>query len=111
MAIGDGAAAAAADAGILGGALSGATRFGNVTASTGNATLIGKLSVPPSWTTASEITRVSSAIGTPLVAPAQAAAAGMPGMPMANMAARNVGRHAPQYGFRPQMVARPPCGG
>ncbi|WP_118915871.1 PPE family protein [Mycobacterium shigaense] len=107
----DGAAAASADIGAIAGELARATGFGAVTSGAGNATLIGKLAVPQSWTTASEITRVSSAIGTPMVSQGQAAAPGMPGMPMANMSSRAIGRHAPQYGFRPQIITRPPSAG
>jgi PPE-repeat protein len=107
----DGAAAAGADIGSLGGELAGATAAGGIVSSAGNAMLIGKLSAPPSWAAASEITRVVTPIGTPLVAPPHAAAAGMPGMPIANAGGRNVMRHNPQYGFRPQIVTRPPAAG
>ncbi|ORV53388.1 hypothetical protein AWC05_19945 [Mycobacterium florentinum] len=114
-AAGDGAAAAAdaaaVDTGAIGAELARATGFGAVAAGTGNAMPIGKLAVPQSWTTAAEITRVVTPIGTPLVAPPHEAAAGMPAMPIANVGGRNVARHAPQYGFRPQIVTRPPSAG
>ncbi|NKE28150.1 hypothetical protein FVP32_18575, partial [Mycobacterium tuberculosis] len=38
-------------------------------------------------------------------------AAGMPGMPFGTMGGQGFGRAVPQYGFRPNFVARPPAAG
>ena len=46
-----------------------------------------------------------------MVAPPPAMAAGMPGMPIGGMAGQGYGRAVPQYGFRPNFVARPPAAG
>ncbi|MEK1266101.1 PE/PPE C-terminal domain-containing protein, partial [Mycobacterium ulcerans] len=82
-------------------------------AAAGNAAIVGKLSVPPSWTGAAPLASpLGSALGgTPMVAPPPTAAAGMPGMPFGNMAGQPFGRALPQYGFRPTFVARPPAAG
>ena len=40
-----------------------------------------------------------------------AVAAGMPPVPLGNMAGQGFGRAVPQYGFRPSFVARPPAAG
>ncbi|GJO19490.1 PPE family protein [Mycobacterium marinum] len=102
--------------GALGGALS--SPLGSVggqagLAAAGNAAIVGKLSVPPSWTGAAPLASpLGSALGgTPMVAPPPTAAAGMPGMPFGNMAGQPFGRALPQYGFRPTFVARPPAAG
>ncbi len=88
--------------------------FGNsVQAGLGQAAIVGKLAVPPAWTAAAPLhgPLASSLGGTPMVAPAPAAAAGMPGMPLGNMAGQGFGRAVPQYGFRPSFVVRPPAAG
>ncbi|ACC41126.1 PPE family protein, PPE31 [Mycobacterium marinum M] len=102
--------------GALGGALS--APLGSVggqagLAAAGNAAIVGKLSVPPSWTGAAPLASpLGSALGgTPMVAPPPTAAAGMPGVPFGNMAGQPFGRALPQYGFRPTFVARPPAAG
>lgn len=96
-------AGSAGSAGGLGGAIS---------AELGNAAIIGKLAVPPSWTAGAPISSVGSALGgTPMIAPPPAVAAGMPPIPMGNAAGQAFGRALPQYGFRPTFVARPPAAG
>jgi hypothetical protein len=45
-----------------------------------------------------------------MVAPPPAVAAGMPGVPMGGMSGRGF-RNAPQYGFKPNFVTRPPSAG
>lgn len=74
---------------------------------------VGTLSVPPSWTAAAPLASpLGSALGgTPMVAPPPAVAAGMPGMPFGTMGGQGFGRAVPQYGFRPNFVARPPAAG
>jgi PPE-repeat protein len=89
------------------------TGLGNaVSANLGKATMVGPLSVPPSWTgPAPGHGPLSSTLGgTPMVAP-PAVAAGMPPVPMGNTAGQGFGRAVPQYGFRPSFVARPPAAG
>lgn len=86
---------------------------GLMAAGMGNAGSVGKLSVPPSWTAAVPLTGpLHSALGgTPMVAPPPALAAGIPGVPLANMTSQPFGRAVPQYGFRPTVIARPPAAG
>ena len=85
----------------------------SVSAGLGHAAVVGPLSVPPSWTAAVPLHSplASTLGGTPMVAPPPAVAAGMPGMPLGNMAGQGFGRAIPQYGFRPTFVARPPAAG
>lgn len=86
---------------------------GTVSAGAGNASAVGKLSVPPAWTAATPLTSpLHTALGgTPMVAPPPAGTPGMPGVPMGNVAGQPYGRAVPQYGFRPTVVARPPAAG
>lgn len=107
-----------ATSGGLGGALvaplgSAGGLGGTVAAGLGNAATVGTLSVPPSWTAAAPLASpLGSALGgTPMVAPPPAVAAGMPGMPFGTMGGQGFGRAVPQYGFRPNFVARPPAAG
>jgi PPE-repeat protein len=80
-----------------------------VSAGLGAAPQVGGLTVPASWTGAAP--QMSSAINaTPMVAPPPAVAAGMPGVPMGGMSGRGF-RNAPQYGFKPNFVTRPPSAG
>lgn len=81
------------------------------TAGIGKASVIGPLTVPPSWTAVpqSGASIASTPAGTPMVAPAASTA--VPGMPAAPPSARPYGRPTPQYGFRPTFVARPPSAG
>ncbi|MDP7701981.1 PPE family protein [Mycobacterium sp. TY815] len=82
-------------------------------AAVGNSGVVGKLSVPPAWTSAAPVTSpLHSALGgTPMVAPPPAGTPGMPGVPLGNVAAQPYGRAVPQYGFRPIVVMRPPAAG
>src|SRR5271166_5886928 len=84
----------------------------SMSAGLGRAGLVGPLSVPPSWTAPAPLhSPLSSTLGgTPMVPP-PAMAAGMPPVPMGNMAGQGYGRAVPQYGFRPSFVARPPAAG
>lgn len=85
---------------------------GMISAGMANAGIVGKLAVPPAWTAAAPISSVGSALGgTPMIAPPPAMAAGMPAVPMGNLAGQPFGRALPQYGFRPSFVARPPAAG
>jgi PPE-repeat protein len=106
------AAHAAANAGA--GPLGGIGEIGN-SASTGlgRSSIIGTLSVPPSWTAPAPLHNpLSSTLGgTPMVAPPPAMAAGMPVVPLGGNVNQAYGRAVPQYGFRPTFVARPPAAG
>jgi hypothetical protein len=86
---------------------------GAIAAGAGNADIVGKLSVPPGWTTAAPPAGPlhSPLGGTPMVAPPPAGAAGMPGVPLGTVASQPFGRAVPQYGFRPNFVVRPPAAG
>jgi PPE-repeat protein len=108
---GEGAAGAAAGAGE--GAAAGLGTAGpSISAGVGNGSVVGPLSVPPSWTGSTSPNPLAPAYGgTPMIAPPPAVAAGMPGVPMGAMAGGTMGRAAPQYGFRPTFVARPPSAG
>ncbi|WP_275579484.1 PPE family protein [Mycobacterium riyadhense] len=106
------AAAPAASNAVAGAVGSPGGLGGMISAGAGNAGIIGKLSVPPSWTGAAPVGPLGSALGgTPMVAPPPAMAAGMPGMPLGSMTGQPFGRAVPQYGFRPTFVARPPAAG
>jgi PE family/PPE-SVP subfamily C-terminal region len=110
-----GAAAGAADvnavapAGGLGGA--GAMAAMPV-ASTGQATMVGKLSVPPSWAGsftpgASPVTAVQT-VGWTGAAPQAGPGTIVPGMPGLGAAARNsAGFGAPRYGVKPIVMPKP----
>ncbi|HEX5253666.1 MAG TPA: PPE family protein [Mycobacterium sp.] len=90
----------------------------------GQASLVGALSVPPTWgatgatiTPVAETTRLGAGayhgvLGTTPMVMEDAGPIGMPGMPMGAMP----GGHeeelaAPLYGFRPRVIARPPAAG
>lgn len=110
-----GAAAGAADvnavapAGGIGGA--GAMAAMPV-ASTGQATMVGKLSVPPSWAGsftpgASPVTAVQT-VGWTGAAPQAGPGTIVPGMPGMGAAARNsAGFGAPRYGVKPIVMPKP----
>jgi PPE-repeat protein len=85
----------------------------SASAGLGRASLVGPLSVPPSWTAPAPLhSPLSTTLGAaPIEAPTPAVAASTPPVPLANMAAHGEGRTVPQYGFRPSFVARPPAAG
>lgn len=85
----------------------------SVSTGLGRASLVGPLSVPPSWAPPAPLASplASTLGGTPMMAPPPAMAAGMPGMPFGGMGGQGFGRAVPQYGFRPNFVARPPAAG
>jgi PPE-repeat protein len=89
------------------GPVEGMGSLGTLTGSMGNATTVGKLSVPPSWTVAAPSTGhlASSSVGTPMVAPPPSLAAGMP--LGGTMPSKGFNRAVPQYGVRPHFVAHP----
>jgi PPE-repeat protein len=95
--------------------------LGGVTAQTARATLVGHLSVPQSWTAATQVANPAgvtfpgggwtNAVG-PGASAAEAVPAGVPGMPgmPAAMAGQGFG-HGPRYGFRVTVMPRPPAAG
>jgi len=101
----------------------GATSVGSapVSAGIGQATLVGTMSAPPSWTAAIPAASPSATALPPgwSIAPgagleevsATQGVPGMPGMPMGAGAPRGYGFAAPRYGFRPTVVAHPPAAG
>jgi PPE-repeat protein len=93
---------------------------GGVSADISGARLVGKLSVPPTWTAAAQVANHSgvtyagggwtNAVG-PTGGAAQAVPAGMPGMPgMAGGRSGGFG-HGPRYGMRLTVIPRPPSAG
>jgi len=92
-----------------------------VSAGVGNATLVGTMSAPPSWSAAIPAAAPSATAMPPgwSIAPgagleevsSTAGMPGMPGMPMGGGAPRGYGFAAPRYGFRPTVVAHPPAAG
>jgi PPE-repeat protein len=95
--------------------LSGAD-FSAVSAGTNQATLVGRLSVPPSWTAAAQVANPAGATfpgggWTNAVGPG-AVPAGLPGVPGMPAASTGYGfGHGPRYGFRPTVMPRPPAAG
>ncbi len=94
--------------------------LGGVSVDTSGATLVGKLSVPPTWTAAAQVANHSgvtyagggwtNAVG-PTGGAAEAVPAGMPGMPgMAGGRSGGFG-HGPRYGMRLTVIPRPPSAG
>ncbi len=91
-----------------------------VTVNTSGSTLVGKLSVPPTWTAAAQVANhsgVTYAGGgwTNAVGPAGggtgAVPAGMPGMPGASAGRSGGFGHGPRYGNRLTVMGRPLSGG
>jgi PPE-SVP subfamily C-terminal region len=84
-----------------------------ITGGMGGATMVGKLSVPPSW--AGTVTTVSSVSpmglqtgGWTAAAPQAGPGAIIPGMPGVGAAARNsAGFGAPRYGVKPLVMPKP----
>jgi PPE-repeat protein len=94
------------------------------TAGIGQASLVGALSVPPTWagtgatvSTVAATTQVgagayhSFGAATPMVME-EAGAVGMPGVPLAGIPGGHEDEFAePIYGFRPRVIGRPPAAG
>jgi PPE-repeat protein len=115
------AASAAAGAGVADTAATTATitqsGAGGVTAGTNQAAMIGRLSVPASWTTAVEVANHggvalpgAGSTGTAAVPAAAAGTPGVPGMPAANAYARSWG-NGPRYGTKLTIMPRPVAAG
>lgn len=90
---------------------------GGVTAGTNQSALVGRLSVPQTWTAASAVANYAGTAApgggwtSNAVVPAAAAGLpGAPGMPLLGMSGNNFGS-PPRYGFRPTIMGRPPAAG
>ncbi|WP_414688748.1 PPE family protein [Mycobacterium sp.] len=91
-----------------------------VSVNTGGSTLVGKLSVPPTWTATAQVANHSgvtyagggwtNAVG-PTGGGTEAVPAGMPGMPGAAGARSGGFGHGPRYGNRLTVMGRPLSGG
>jgi PPE-repeat protein len=94
--------------------------MGGVTAQAAGGSLVGKLSVPPTWTAAAQVANHSgvtfagggwtNAVG-PTGGGPSAASAGMPGMPGAAGSRSGGFGHGPRYGTRLTVMPRPPSAG
>jgi hypothetical protein len=89
-----------------------------ISAGSNQASTVGRLSVPQSWTVAAQVENHAGAVlpggGWSSTAvpetPVAAGAPGMPGMPIGNSAGRNFGT-GPRYGFHVTVMPRPPAAG
>ncbi|MBX9640109.1 MAG: PPE family protein [Mycobacteriaceae bacterium] len=93
------------------------TTGGGVTAGINQSAVVGRLSVPQTWTAATAVANHAGAAapggGWTSTAMAPEAAPGMPGipgMPTAGMYGHSFG-NPPRYGFRPTVMGRPPAAG
>jgi PPE-repeat protein len=115
---GGAAAAGAAPGGLAGlGAMLGgghaAAAGSGVSASLGEAGLLGDLSVPPSWVGSTPLAAPHSPLPISSVHAAPESGAGnmMGGVPFAGSGAGHIGGSAPRYGFKPTVMSRPPFAG
>jgi PPE-repeat protein len=89
---------------------------GMVSAGTNQAAMVGRMSVPQSWTMATQVeNHAGSALpgggwNSTAVQETPVGAPGMPGVPAANAAGRNYG-NGPRYGFHVTVMPRPPAAG
>jgi PPE-repeat protein len=83
------------------------------TAEMGHATLVGALSVPPSWAPTASISPAETALPATGLSDIGSGGAGGPGGFAAPMAgtARRLRRAIPKYGFKPVVMPRPPAAG
>jgi PPE-repeat protein len=90
--------------------------LGGVSAGTNQAALVGRLSVPQSWTAAAQVENHAGAAlpgagWTSTALPeSPAGMPGMPGVPVGNTAGRHFGS-GPRYGFQVTVMPRPPAAG
>lgn len=87
---------------------------GGVGGGMNQATLVGRLSVPPSWAAAVEVSNTGGITPAGPIASVAAAEAdalpGAPGMPAPGVYSRHYG-NGPKYGFQPRIMGRPPAAG
>ena len=103
------APAAGAAAGALGSAGFPGLGAAAASAGLGRASLLGALSVPPSWSATVSPVAATALPGTGFGAAPMVGATpplGMPGMPSASMAGHDI-EEIPEYGFRPIVISRP----
>ncbi len=93
------------------------TTGGGVTAGTNQAALVGRMSVPQSWTAATSVVNHAGTAdpgggwtSTAITPQAAAGMPGIPGMPAPGMYGHSFG-NPPRYGFRPTIMGRPPAAG
>ncbi|MGH3971677.1 MAG: PPE family protein [Mycobacterium sp.] len=108
--LGGGIGGLGAGIGGLGGAAASATA---ATAGMGQATMVGSLSVPPGWATATPAGATMASVNASgwTAAPETHLAAMPPGVPMGAGGNRGMGFGAPRYGFKPTVMARPVVAG
>ncbi|GFG74907.1 PPE family protein [Mycobacterium botniense] len=101
--------------GALGGGAAGSASASTsaVSAGIGHASMVGALTVPPSWAATTPASAAASASqGTGWAAAPETHLAAMPpGIPTGGMGNRNFGFGAPRYGFKPTVMARPVAAG
>jgi PPE-repeat protein len=90
---------------------------GGVTAGTSQAAMVGRLSVPQSWSAATAVVNHAGAAApgggwttAATIQEAPAGVPGMPGVPAAGLYGHGAG-NPPRYGVRPTIMARPPAAG
>jgi PPE-repeat protein len=83
--------------------------LGGVSAAPARSVLVGRLSVPQSWTAATQVAN-HSGVALPGGGWTGSGVPGMPGVPAVGPAANHFGS-GPRYGFRPTVMARPPAAG
>ncbi|GFG65043.1 PPE family protein [Mycobacterium kubicae] len=88
-----------------------------VTAGTNQSAVVGRLSVPQTWTQATAVANHAGAAApgggwtsSAMVPQAAAGIPGVPGMPAPGMFGHSFG-NGPRYGFRPTVMGRPPAAG
>ncbi len=85
--------------------------LGGITGAVGNASKVGAVSVPASWTAAPAATPISVALngaaGAAAAEPATAAFGGLPMVPGAGTGRSVANFAAPRYGFKPTVIAQP----
>jgi PPE-repeat protein len=79
----------------------------------GHASLVGALSVPPSWASAATISPAETAVPATGLSDIGTSAAGGPGGVAAPIGAtgKRLRRSLPKYGYRPVVIPRPPAAG
>jgi PPE-SVP subfamily C-terminal region len=118
--VGSAAAGGEGVTGVVAPTLAASMQNVGVSANTAGGSLVGRLSVPPTWTAAAQVANHSgvtyagggwtNAVG-PTGGSAQAVPAGMPGMPGAADGRSGGFGHGPRYGNRLTVMGRPLSGG
>ena len=115
--LGSGLSALGSGAAVIGQSGSAGLGGAALSAAIGRATPIGVLSAPQTWTAAALPTHyvapalTGSGLGTPPVVDPAGPAGVPPVAPMTSIAGNNTSSAPPRYGFRPNVIARPPAAG